>query len=216
MDTMKSTKIKVVVVEDDNDLRDLLGKLISNEDDMELIATFHSGDAFVESFAQIDMDVVLLDINMRGRNGIQCVKECKPQKAQVQYLMISVFDQSEFIFDALCAGATGYITKSSRSEEIMDCIRSIHSGGAPMSANIARLVVGSFSQSKEVKKDELVTSLTKRECEILEGLSKGLNYKKIAAQCFISPETVRTHIRNIYEKLQVNSKVEAINKFKGI
>ncbi len=207
--------IRVVVVEDDSELRALLQRIITSSDDFVFVTAFASGDLFIEEFDTLNMDVVLMDINMPGKSGIECVKECKPKKIEVQYLMISVFDHPEFIFNSLCAGATGYITKSSRSEEIVDCIRNIHNGGAPMSANIARLVVDSFAQGPSKKKDDLVASLSKRECEILDGLSQGLIYKEIATQLFISPETVRTHIRNIYEKLQVNSKMEAVNKFKG-
>ncbi|MEO8150993.1 MAG: response regulator transcription factor [Bacteroidia bacterium] len=205
-------KIKVVIVEDDKDLRQMLSKIISDEDDMEVMRVFPSAKSFTDEFKRLNVDVVIMDINMPGKTGIECVEECKPIKPSVQFLISTSFDNPENIFRALAAGATGYLIKNSKPEDLVNGIRQIYEGGSPMSASIARLVVGSFAVVKPSQQKNHLAELTHREREIIEMLAKGLVYKEIADQLFLSPDTVRTHIRNIYEKLQVTSKMEAVNK----
>ena len=204
--------IKVAIVEDDKDLRALLRKIVSEQPDMEVVKVYPTAKPYADDFMKSDFDVVIMDINMPGKTGIECVADCKPQKPQIQYLISTVFDNPENIFSALKAGATGYLLKNSKPEELVNAIREIHNGGSPMSTSIARLVVGSFTGDKAANTKNPVAELSHREREIAELIAKGFIYKEIAEKLFLSPDTVRTHIRNIYEKLQVNSKMEMVNK----
>lgn len=203
-------KIKVVIVEDDRELRQLLEQLINKQVDMQVTKTFSNGRSFINEFKTLDVDVVIMDINMPGKTGIECVSETKHLRSHVQFLISTSFENHEYIFQALCAGATGYMLKSSKPAELLEAIRQISVGGSPMSMQIARLVVGSFQSDK--KTTASVNELSTREKEIIHWLAQGLVYKEIGEKLIISPQTVRTHIRNIYEKLQVTSKTEAINK----
>jgi len=205
-----NAKIDVVIVEDDRELRNLLEQLINKQDDMQVTKTFSNGRSFINDFKSLDVDVVIMDINMPGKTGIECVSETKHLRSDVQFLISTSFENHEYIFQALCAGATGYLLKSSKPAELIEAIRQINQGGSPMSMQIARLVVGSFQTDKKTL--DSVNELSTREKEIIHWLAQGLVYKEIGEKLFISPQTVRTHIRNIYEKLQVSSKTEAINK----
>lgn len=204
------SKIRVAIVEDDYDIRSSMVDLISMADDLICNKQFESAEDFAKVFQDMMVDVVLMDISLPGMSGIQCVRECKPKRPEVQFLMCTSHNDAERTFDSLCAGATGYILKNARPEQVFQAIRDIHNGGSPMSSEIARLVVNSFPNKKTDHK--LLDSFTTREQEILHALAKGLSYKEIADQLFISIETVRTYLRKIYEKLQVHSKVEALNK----
>lgn len=202
--------IKIAIVEDDSDLRQLMHSILQGKEGIDVIRTFSNGDNFLRDFMNIDVDVVIMDINMPGKNGIECVAEAKPLKPSVQFLMSSVFENPSYIFSALCSGANGYILKNSSSDELVSAVKQIFLGGAPMSAQVARMVVNSF-QSKTAEKIE-TGSLSNREKEILDLLAQGLMYKSIGSKLNISTETVRTHVRNIYEKLQVSTRMEAIRK----
>lgn len=203
-------KIRIAIVEDDKEIRQLLETVLSDEPDLEVVRSFSSGDNFLKAFDHFQCDVVLMDINMPGKTGIECVAEAKPKRPEVQYLISTVFENAAYIFQALCAGATGYLIKNTSAEKIIDAVRDIHQGGSPMSSSIARMVVNAMGarQIQTIHTDQLTT----REREILDLLAKGLMYKEIAAQKEISTETVRKHVRNIYEKLQVTTRMEAINK----
>jgi DNA-binding NarL/FixJ family response regulator len=203
-------KIKVSIVEDDNELRHLLEKLINKQEDMQTVKTFSNGRNFINEFKTLEVDVVIMDINMPGKTGIECISETKPKRPGIQFLISTSFENHEYIFQALCAGATGYLLKSSKPAELLDAIRLINNGGSPMSMQIARLVVGSFQADK--KSAAAINDLSTREKEIIHLLAQGLVYKEISEKLFISPQTVRTHLRNIYEKLHVSTKTEAINK----
>ncbi|HKR05099.1 MAG TPA: response regulator transcription factor [Bacteroidia bacterium] len=203
-------KIKVSIVEDDNELRHLLEKLINKQEDMRTVKTFSNGRNFINEFKTLEVDVVIMDINMPGKTGIECISEVKPKRPGIQFLISTSFENHEYIFQALCAGATGYLLKSSKPAELLDAIRLINNGGSPMSMQIARLVVGSFQADK--KSAAAINDLSTREKEIIHLLAQGLVYKEISEKLFISPQTVRTHLRNIYEKLHVSTKTEAINK----
>ncbi|MBK9109446.1 MAG: response regulator transcription factor [Saprospiraceae bacterium] len=203
-------KIRVAIVEDDADIRASMVELISMADDLVCNKEFERAEDFAKSFKDMMVDVVLMDISLPGMSGIQCVRECKPKRPEVQFLMCTSHNDAERTFDSLCAGATGYILKNSSPDQVFQALRDIHQGGSPMSAEIARMVVSSFPNKKT--DHHLLDSFTTREQEVLHALAKGLSYKEIADQLFISIETVRTYLRNIYEKLQVHSKVEALNK----
>ena len=213
---MGSSPVRVAIVEDDDELRELLRRRIERADTMHMVRTFPSGDAFLEYLGDLHADVVLMDINMPGTNGIDCVRKAKTAKPELQYLMLTIFENPAYIFEALCAGATGYLLKSTSAEELLEAIRDIHKGGSPMNSAIARLVVNSFQQQCQQRiNDDL---LSDREKGVLDGLAAGLQYKEIAAKSNISTETVRVHVRRIYSKLQVNGRMEAVRKVypKGI
>ena len=205
-----SKEVRVAIVEDDEELRGLLRSAVERAEGMRVMGVFEDGEDFLAGFAKLEPDVVLMDINMPGKNGIDCVREAKPMRPDTQFLMLTVFENPGYIFQALCAGATGYLVKNSDPEEILASIREISGGGSPMSSTIARMVVGSFQQQMQQRIND--EKLTEREKEILDQLATGLMYKEIAAKAGISIETVRKHVRHIYEKLQVNSRMEAIRK----
>lgn len=187
--------------------------ILAAEPDIELVRSFSNGDNFLKAWDQLECDVVLMDINMPGKNGIDCIAIAKPQKPAVQFMVCTVFENPGYIFQALCNGATGYMLKNNTGDRLISAIHEIVQGGSPMSSSIARLVVDSFSakQSAAIHNDLLTT----REKEVLDLLAQGLMYKEIAAKKNIGVETVRKHVYNIYEKLQVNSRTEAINKVYG-
>jgi len=203
-------KIKVSIVEDDSQLRHLLEKLINNQSDMKVTKTFTNGRPFLNEIRRLEADVVIMDINMPGKTGIECISEAKPLRPEMHFMVSTSFENHEYIFQALCAGATGYLIKSSKPSELIDAIRLINEGGSPMSMSIARLVVDSFRTDKKTAAS--INELSTREKEIIHLLAQGMSYKEIGDKVFISPQTVRTHIRNIYEKLHVSTKTEAINK----
>ncbi|MFN8155510.1 MAG: response regulator transcription factor [Bacteroidia bacterium] len=205
--------IKVILVEDDKDIREMTEGVLAAEADIEVVKTFSNGDSFLKSWLNLECDVVLMDINMPGKNGIECIAIAKPQRPAVQFMVCTVFENPAYIFQALCNGATGYMLKNNTGDRLIAAIREIVQGGSPMSSSIARMVVDSFSvkQSATIHNDLLTT----REKEVLDLLAQGLMYKEIAAKKDIGVETVRKHVYNIYEKLQVNSRTEAINKVYG-
>jgi DNA-binding NarL/FixJ family response regulator len=203
-------KIAVAIVEDDVEIRELMTELINLSDDIVCVHDFESAEHFIPHFNPMIVDVVLMDITLPGIDGIQCVRQCKPQRPEVQFLMCTSHNDARRTFDSLCAGATGYMLKNSSPEQIFQAIRDIHKGGSPMSSEIARMVVNTFPNKNQ--DFELLEMLTKREQEIIHELAKGYTYREIADRLLISIETVRTYLRKIYEKLQVNSKVAALNK----
>ncbi|MBK7681041.1 MAG: response regulator transcription factor [Bacteroidetes bacterium] len=206
-------KIRIILVEDDKEILEMMEGIISDENDMVVVKTFSNGDSFLKSWENYSCDVVLMDINMVGKNGIECIGIAKPINPNVQFLVCTVFENPKYIFQALCSGATGYLLKNNAGDKLLTAIREISQGGSPMSVSIARMVVDSFaSKQKATIHNEL---LTPREKEILDLLAQGLMYKEIASRKEIGVETVRKHVYNIYEKLQVNSRTEAINKVYG-
>jgi DNA-binding NarL/FixJ family response regulator len=203
-------KIRVTLVEDDAEIRTAMMEILQDSADFICTRAYERAEDFIKNFQHLMTDVVLMDISLPGMNGIQCVREVKPKNPEIQYLMCTSHNDAERTFDSLCAGATGYILKSSTPDQIFSAIREIHQGGSPMSSEIARLVVSSFPNRRQ--DHNLLDSFTSREQEILHALAKGHSYKEIADRLFISIETVRTYLRKIYDKLQVHSKVEALNK----
>lgn len=201
--------IKVAIVEDEENIRESLQLLINGSEGFCCVQTFGSAVQALREIPFLDVDVVLTDINLPIMNGISLVSELKPRFPKIQFLMCTSFEDSETVFDALKAGATGYLTKTTQASKILDGIVEVYNGGSPMSSEIARKIVTFFHAPP---KNASFNLLSNREQEILLLLSKGLRYKEIADKLFLSTETVRTHIRNIYDKLQVNSRTEAINK----
>jgi len=210
--------ISVCIVDDNNELRAALEEIISMSDGYRCAGTMSTADDAVRKLPLIKPDVVLMDINLGGgETGIDCVRELKPLMPSTNFMMCTVYEEDEKIFEALNAGASGYILKKTAPGKLLEAIRELYQGGAPMSSQIARKVVAAFQKHPTVPgtvENDLAT-LSNREKEILELLSRGLMYKEIAAALFISQETVRKHVYHVYEKLHVSNRVEAVNKFYG-
>lgn len=208
-------KHSIAIIEDDHDIRTGLMMIINSTADLECNQLFSNAEDALKVLPVHCADVVLMDIDLPGISGIEAIKQLKSTCSQTQFMMITVFEDDEKIFKSLEAGANGYLLKKTLASELVHAIQDLLTGGSPMNAQIARKVVASF-QKQQIQRNNAIEELSKREYELLELLSKGYRYKEIAESLFISQDTVRTHIRNIYQKLQVNSKIEAINKvFKG-
>ncbi len=204
-------QIKVAIIEDQIETRQMLSILINGYENFECIASFDNSKDAVTNIPSLHPDVVLVDIHLPEGSGIDCVRALKAICPDTQFIMCTSFEDTENIFNALQAGATGYITKSTGPDKILDAINDAYNGGSPMSSQVARKVVSYFNKSEEKGNRELA-KLSEREREILALLSQGYRYKEIAGELFIGIETVRKHIHNIYEKLQVTSRTEALNK----
>lgn len=205
--------IKIAIVEDDKIIRDGVVELLRFQKEVITVTPFESAEQFVQEVEALEPDVVLMDIGLPGLSGTDCVQNTKPQHPQMQFLMFTVYNNPEKIFNALRAGATGYILKSDTPAKIMEAVKSIYKGGSPMSPEIARLVVYYFHNPQTAQLNSQL--LTNREKEVLQHLSQGFLYKEIAGKMTISTDTVRSFIRKIYEKLQVHNRTEAINKISG-
>jgi len=204
--------INVVIIEDIKEIREGLQMLINGSDGFICTQTFASGEEALDKLPHICPDVALMDINLPGISGIEVVRQLKVQGSLTQFIMSTVYEDDESIFESLKAGASGYLLKKTAPTKILDSITEVYQGGSPMSGQIARKVIASFQQKDSIDESLL---LTNREKEILKSLSKGSRYKEIAGEFNIGIETVRSHARNIYEKLQVQSRTEAINKIMG-
>jgi DNA-binding NarL/FixJ family response regulator len=203
--------IEVAVVEDNDEIREGLAALISGSPGFRCTGTFRTGEKALEALTTMPPHVVLMDIGLPGISGIECARQLKARSPATQIMMQTVYEDDDRIYDSLTAGATGYVLKKTPPAKLLEAIQDLHNGGSPMSGSIARRVVETFrAQSAEGSGTEL---LSNREHEILSLLAKGYRYKEIADQLFISVETVRTHLRNVYEKLQVRSRTEAVLKF---
>ncbi len=209
--------ISVCIVDDNKDLRNALEEIISMSPEYKCIATIGTAEDAINQIPILKPDVVLMDINLGStESGIDVVKQLKPTIPDTNFMMCTVYEEDEKIFEALSAGASGYILKKTDPTRLLEAIRELYEGGAPMSSQIARKVVAAFQNRQTGTPDtHELNVLSTREKEILEFLSRGLMYKEIAAQLFLSPETVRKHVYNIYEKLHVNNRVAAVNKFYG-
>lgn len=210
-------EISVCVVDDNRELRIALEEIITMSDGFKCIGIIGSAEDAVNQIPMLRPEVVLMDINLgTDETGIDVVRVLKPRMPDTNFMMCTVYEEDEKIFEALIAGASGYILKKTNPGKMLDSIRELYEGGAPMSSQIARKVVAAFQQQSRVANDgDNLDMLSAREKEILEYLSRGLMYKEIAAQLFLSPETVRKHVYHIYEKLHVNNRVAAVNKFYG-
>src|SRR5258706_10310824 len=208
--------ISVCIVDDNKQLRSALEEIIVMSDGYACIGTFGTAETAIETLPKLKPDVVLMDINLgSSESGIDCVKILKPQMPATNFMMCTVYEEDEKIFEALSAGASGYILKKTAPGKMLEAIRELYQGGAPMSSQIARKVVAAFQNKPAVTGEDNLAVLSNREREILELLSRGLMYKEIAWELSISQETVRKHVYHIYEKLHVTNRIEAVNKFYG-
>jgi len=208
---LEPVMIKVSIVEDDAKLRETLVRYFAGQSGFRCVRAYANAEAALADLPLHLPDVVLMDINLPGMNGIECVSRLRLVAPQLKIIMLTVFEEGEQVFQALSAGAFGYLVKSNRPAKILEAIREVFDGGSPMSGHIARKVVQSF-QAQAAARAETDT-LTARELEVLQGLSRGHPYKGIASELGISLGTVRTYIQRIYEKLHVHSQTEAVMKF---
>lgn len=203
-------KIKVILVEDVKEVREGLERVLNASEEITCVQSFSNAEEAVERIPDILPDVVMLDINLPGISGLEALNILKERCHNTQFIMLTIYDDDEHVFKALQIGATGYLLKKAKPDEIKNAIKDVYKGGSPMSSQIARRVVQTFQKSQQAKKE--YDTLSAREKEVLQFLAKGYRYKEIAGRLFISVDTVRTHIRNIYKKLQVGSRTEALNK----
>lgn len=204
--------VRIVIVEDDAITRQNLAAFISITPNYELVGEYESAEDALASVDFKAVDVLLTDLGLPGMSGIDLISEVRQISDLVQCIVLTVFEDDEHVFNALKAGANGYLLKGARPDKLLDAIDEVLAGGSPMSGTIARKVMDSFRQKESLQSEHL----TERENEILHKLATGLRYKEIAHDLNISVETVRTHTRNIYHKLQVQSRTEAINKLRGM
>jgi DNA-binding NarL/FixJ family response regulator len=204
--------ITVSIVEDNNQLRKTLARVLNRSDGFECVSDYANAEGALDDLPKKNPNVVLMDINLPGMNGVECVRKLKQVAPQIQIMMLTVYEDTDNIFAALAAGASGYMLKRTATPELLESIREVHRGGSPMTAHIARMVVSSFQKSAAAAAST-TEDLSPREREVLDCLSQGFLYKEIAEKLGISYETVHTYIRRIYEKLQVRTRTEAVAKF---
>lgn len=204
--------IRVAIVEDNHSIRKLLADIVKSDDRFYCAGLYPNAEEAIIGIPEVLPDIVLMDIGLPGMNGIDCVRMLKTESPGVEFMMCTVHDEDEKVFDALEAGANSYILKRTDPDKLLAAIRDLYEGGSPMSSDIARKVVQRLQKKNDVKKEYGITT---REEEILALLSKGLLYKEVADALSISVKTIKKHIYNIYEKMHVHSKVEAVNKYLG-
>ncbi len=212
--SLKKVSISVAIVEDDVPAREILAGWIRNADGFKLIGDYDDAESAIAELPALKPSVVLFDINLPGINGIECVRRLKPRLPDTQFVMVTVYEDVNHIFDALAVGASGYLLKQTKRQELLDALRDVHVGGSPMSSQIARKVVQSFRRHESETAgggDDL--ALSQREREVLELLARGFLYKEIADKLQIGVATVNTYIRRIYEKLHVRSRAQAVAKY---
>ena len=201
--------IRVSIIEDDAALRKAILDRIAGDRRFDIVSDYASAEAAIKQLPQDQPDVVLSDINLPGMSGIDCVRKLKPMMPKTQFVMLTVYEDSERIFQALTAGATGYLVKRASRSELLESIVGVHRGESPMSSGIARKIVASFQRTEPAETDKL----SPREKQVIELLAQGFLYKEIADQLQLSIPTVNGYIRSIYEKLQVHSRSQAVAKF---
>jgi DNA-binding NarL/FixJ family response regulator len=204
-------QIKVAIVEDDVGIRDSLSALIRRAAGMKLVGGFADGETALKEIPKLLPDVVLMDINLPGMKGYECVRQLKVKLPAVQFLMLTVYEDSDSLFNSLKAGASGYLLKRTAAARLVEAIRDVHEGGSPMTPQLARRVVQFFS--KPIGESSPLAKLTAAEREFLDQLAKGYAYKEIADRMNISIDTVRSYVRTVYEKLHVHSRTEAVVKY---
>jgi DNA-binding NarL/FixJ family response regulator len=203
--------IKVSIVEDNDQIREGLSVLINGSTGFQCVATYPTAENALKYLPAHRPDVVLMDIQLPGMSGIECVRELKRILPELQIMMLTIYEDDDNVFKSIVAGASGYVLKKTPPSELLDAISDLHNGGSPMSDRIARKVVQAFQQMGKSSRE--TENLTQREYEILSYVAKGYQDKEIAEKFFLSSETVRTHLRNIYKKLNVRSRTEATLKY---
>lgn len=198
-----NSKKSVLIIEDDAEIRNSFALIVNSSQKFSVVNSYSNCEDAIKHLAHDKPDYVFMDIELPGMNGIQGTKIIKDKYPSAEIVMVTVYEDNELVFEALKAGASGYITKSSNHLELLSALEEISRGGAPMSSKIARLVIDNFHINPN-------SPLTKRETEILQLISEGKTYTQISEELFISKETAKTHIKNIYSKLQVNSKSQAL------
>lgn len=201
---MPAQKIHIALVEDDNEIRQTLNLILDGSPGFSCKYAFPDGESALASIGKLPIDIVLMDIDLPGKSGIEVTRKIKAENPNLDIIMLTVQSDDDSIFESLCAGASGYLLKDTSPSELLVHIRGVYDGGAPMSSQIARRIINSFRV--------IDNPLSDRETEILKMLSRGMNYKEIAEELFLSPHTVKTHIKNIYSKLHVGNRAEAIYK----
>lgn len=203
---MKTNATKrIIIVEDDAIIRNAFVTLIQQNGDYTVANAYDNAEAAIKNLNTDAPDICLMDIELPGMNGIEAIPKIKAIKPTTQVVVVTVYENDELVFKALCEGASGYLTKNMPPQKLIESLKELENGGAPMSTNIARLVVSSFHKNRQ-------SPLTARELEVLELLASGKSYSTIADQLFVDKETIKSHIKNIYLKLEVHSKAEAIEK----
>jgi DNA-binding NarL/FixJ family response regulator len=200
----------IAIIEDDEKIRHYLGEQIQLNIDVKDLAIFKDAETALKALTAKPTEIALFDVNLPGMSGIDCIQKLKILHPKMQMMVLTVYDNPDTVFEALKAGAVSYLLKSTPVEKILEAITDVQQGGSPISSQIARKVIEAFAIKG--KTNEYFQDLSKREQEMLEHLSRGYRYKEIADKLFISLDTVRTHVRNIYEKLQVNCRAEALKK----
>lgn len=209
--TQPSAPIRLVIYEDNAALRDALVMLLDGTDGFAVVGAFANCLAATEQTRTLRPDVILMDVDLPGRDGITATADLHQHHPTVEILILTIFDDDDRVFRALCAGASGYLLKQTPPLELLTAIRDVYNGGSPMSPAIARKVIRTFADRPT---SNALLLLSDRERQVLNELAKGMGYKSVANELKISVETVRTHIKRIYEKLQVHSVVEAVNKLR--
>lgn len=200
-----ATHKRIVLVEDDVIIRHAFMELINASEGYRVVKSYPNAEDSIKNLENDEADIYLMDIELPGMNGIDAISKIKQKSPQKQIVVVTVYENDELVFKALCEGASGYLTKNAGPAKILESLKELENGGAPMSTNIARMVVQSFHRNRK-------SPLTPRELEVLELLAGGKSYSSIADQLFVDKETIRTHIKNIYLKLEVHSKADAIEK----
>jgi DNA-binding NarL/FixJ family response regulator len=210
---LNTMPITVSIVEDSDQVRTTLARLLNRAEGFQCLGQYPNAEEALESLPRERPAVVLMDINLPGMNGVECVRRLKLVAPEIQVIMLTVYEDTENIFNALAAGATGYLLKRTSTADLISAIHEVQQGGSPMTTHIARKVVQSFQRTGA--SNRTTENLSPREQEVLDFLAKGFLYKEIADHLGISYETVHTYIRRIYEKLQVRTRTEAVAKFLG-
>ncbi len=205
--------IEVAIIEDQKDYGEILKKIINDSPDLSCDCVYPNGEIAIKDIPKRNHDIVLVDIGLPGMSGIDCIRQLKEQIPKIQFMVITISEDDDKVFDALAAGANSYLLKGTMLPKIIEHIKELNNGGAPMSAQIARKVVKFLRASTKTRKNPYEDLLTKRQKEVLTLLSKGFTYKKIAGELFISLETVKSHCHNIYGNLHVSNKTQAVLKY---
>jgi DNA-binding NarL/FixJ family response regulator len=204
--------ITLTIVEDLDEVREGLKNFLALSPDFKVLETFKTAEEAVEDLPALQPDIAIMDINLPGMSGIECIRQLRPKSPRTQFMMFTVYENDEKVFEALKAGASGYLLKNTGLVAIIESLKELYQGGSPMSSNIARKLVNNFQDRARQENPAEITLLSIRENEVLHLLAQGLLYKEIADRLGISTSTVRQHIHHIYDKLHVQNRTEAINK----